>query len=301
MTDTKASCTYRIGCFATVVGILIAVVALGFAITFGIGTVSTPFSDSADLNTTMPTTITGIVLTGILVLIAFAGRGLAKWGKATTTRENKLRKETMALKAETPEIAPAKTGDLTCWYCGGKTNAFSRFRPTMTYGRGNAWITKTLPDVHIPRCSDCHTRQGNEFLTLGDGPVGKRYFRYWKEHPEIQAFFKAGWRFEITSYFEDPDQEKVWADQELQKKKANADQKLQKLITELQQGDDRQRRAASYKLGKIKDPAAVSALISAFNDKDSTVRKNVVDGLRSIGSKEALDFLVSLEKNKPES
>ena len=70
-------------------------------------------------------------------------------------------------------------------------------------------------------------------------------------------------------------------------------QQLQKLITELQQGNDRQRRAASYKLGKSKDPAAVPALINAFSDPDSTVRQNVHDGLRNIGSQEALDFLNS--------
>jgi hypothetical protein len=71
---------------------------------------------------------------------------------------------------------------------------------------------------------------------------------------------------------------------------------LQQLITELQQGNDRQRRAASYNLGKIKDPAAVSALIDAFKDKDSSVQRNVVDGLRAIGSKEALDFLAGKQR-----
>jgi hypothetical protein len=70
-------------------------------------------------------------------------------------------------------------------------------------------------------------------------------------------------------------------------------QQLQKLITELQQGNERQRRAASYKLGKSKDPTAVPALINAFNDPDGTVHQNVRDGLRNIGSQEALDFLNS--------
>jgi len=68
---------------------------------------------------------------------------------------------------------------------------------------------------------------------------------------------------------------------------------LQGLITEFQSGNARQRRAASYKLGKSQDPAVVSVLIDAFNDSDSIVRNNVVDGLRKIGSKEALAFLES--------
>jgi hypothetical protein len=66
---------------------------------------------------------------------------------------------------------------------------------------------------------------------------------------------------------------------------------LQKLISELQNGSDRQRRAASYKLGKSKNPAVVSILIRSYSDSDGSVRRNVSDGLRSIGSKEALDFL----------
>jgi len=70
---------------------------------------------------------------------------------------------------------------------------------------------------------------------------------------------------------------------------------LQPLITELQSGNVRQRRAASYKLGKSQDPAAVPALISAYNDPDGSVHQNVIDGLRRIGSKEALAFLESLE------
>ncbi|MCK5523163.1 MAG: HEAT repeat domain-containing protein [Thiomargarita sp.] len=65
------------------------------------------------------------------------------------------------------------------------------------------------------------------------------------------------------------------------------------LVTDLQQGNDRQRRAASYKLGKIKSSAAVTALISAYNDTDSSVRQNVINGLRAIGTQEALDFLNS--------
>jgi|CXWL01.1.fsa_nt_gi hypothetical protein len=65
------------------------------------------------------------------------------------------------------------------------------------------------------------------------------------------------------------------------------------LITDLQQGNDRQRRAASYKLGKFRDSAAVTVLIGAYNDTDSSVRQNVIDGLRRIGTQEALDFLNS--------
>jgi hypothetical protein len=72
---------------------------------------------------------------------------------------------------------------------------------------------------------------------------------------------------------------------------------LQQLITQLQNGNDKQRRVASFKLSKSKDPSVVPALISAYNDKDSSVRQNVFDGLRSIGSKEALDFLASHQEN----
>jgi hypothetical protein len=67
--------------------------------------------------------------------------------------------------------------------------------------------------------------------------------------------------------------------------------KLQQLINQLQSGNDQQRRAASYKLGKSKDQSAVPALISAYNDKDSSVRQNVIDGLRLIRTKEATEFL----------
>jgi hypothetical protein len=72
---------------------------------------------------------------------------------------------------------------------------------------------------------------------------------------------------------------------------------LDQLVTQLHNGNDRQRRAASYKLSKSKDPSVVPALISAYNDKDSSVRQNLFDGLRSIGSEEALDFLASHEEN----
>ncbi len=71
---------------------------------------------------------------------------------------------------------------------------------------------------------------------------------------------------------------------------------LQQLITQLQNGNDQQRRAASYKLSKSKDPSVGPALMNAYNDKDSSVRQNVFDGLRSIGSKEAMDFLASHEE-----
>jgi hypothetical protein len=72
---------------------------------------------------------------------------------------------------------------------------------------------------------------------------------------------------------------------------------LHKLVTQLHIGNARQRRAASYKLSKSKDPSVVPELICAYYDKDSSVRQNVYDGLRSIGSEEALDFLASHEEN----
>jgi hypothetical protein len=46
-------------------------------------------------------------------------------------------------------------------------------------------------------------------------------------------------------------------------------------------------------LGKLKDPLAVPALISACKDNDSTVRQNAIEGLRSINTKEAAKFLIS--------
>jgi hypothetical protein len=73
--------------------------------------------------------------------------------------------------------------------------------------------------------------------------------------------------------------------------------KLDQLVTQLHIGNDRQRRASSYRLSKSKDPSVVPELISAYYDKDSSVRQNAYDGLRSIGSEEALDFLASHEEN----
>lgn len=74
-------------------------------------------------------------------------------------------------------------------------------------------------------------------------------------------------------------------------------QELDKLISELQNGDDQQRRAASYKLGKSKNPEAVPALIHAFDDTDSSVQQNAINGLKNIGSKDAIAFLNSKEIN----
>ncbi len=77
--------------------------------------------------------------------------------------------------------------------------------------------------------------------------------------------------------------------------------KLQQLIEELKSGNDRQRRAASYKLGKSKDQDAVPALIIAYNDTDGSVRQNAIEGLKLIRSKEAVEFLIShdIEKASP--
>ena len=77
--------------------------------------------------------------------------------------------------------------------------------------------------------------------------------------------------------------------------------KLQQLIEQLKSGNDSQRRAASFKLGKSKEPDAVPALINAYNDTDNSVRQNVIDGLKLIRSKEAVEFLIShgIEKVVP--
>ncbi len=68
---------------------------------------------------------------------------------------------------------------------------------------------------------------------------------------------------------------------------------LQDLTVQLQNGTDRERKAASYKLGRSRDPEAVPVLINAFNDPDPTVHQNILDGLRAIGTREALDFLAT--------
>jgi hypothetical protein len=72
-------------------------------------------------------------------------------------------------------------------------------------------------------------------------------------------------------------------------------ERLQQLIDQLKSGNDRQRRAASYRLGQSNDQDAVPALISAYNDKDGLVRQNVIAGLKNIASKDAIDFLTSIK------
>lgn len=66
----------------------------------------------------------------------------------------------------------------------------------------------------------------------------------------------------------------------------------EELIQNLLVGTDIQRRAAAYKLGKLKDPAVVPILIKAYNDKDPSVRCNVLDGLRN-NSCEASDYFLN--------
>jgi hypothetical protein len=78
---------------------------------------------------------------------------------------------------------------------------------------------------------------------------------------------------------------------------------LEKLISELQTGDPRQRRVAAHKVGLSKNPTVVSALIHAYDDGDDSVRKMVIEGLGNIASKEAIDFLNLKEipiSSKPE-
>jgi hypothetical protein len=72
-------------------------------------------------------------------------------------------------------------------------------------------------------------------------------------------------------------------------------EELERLISELQTGGPRQRRAAARKLGLSKNPAVVSALIHAYDDVDDAVRRNVRAGLGNIASKEAIEFLISKE------
>jgi len=75
--------------------------------------------------------------------------------------------------------------------------------------------------------------------------------------------------------------------------KSYNEQLLQESISQLQNGNDIQRRALSYKLSISKNPAVVPVLIQAFNDTDSSVRQNAINGLRAIGTQEAFDFLNS--------
>jgi len=70
-------------------------------------------------------------------------------------------------------------------------------------------------------------------------------------------------------------------------------QELQELMVQLQTGDTPQRRVASRKLRNAAEASSIAALIGAFNDPDNWVRRNVLDALGNIGSKEALDFLES--------
>ena len=70
-------------------------------------------------------------------------------------------------------------------------------------------------------------------------------------------------------------------------------ERVQILISELQNGAARQRRAAAYKLRNYKEARVVQALINAFTDPDNSVRQNVTNALRLIGSNEAQEFLIS--------
>ena len=74
----------------------------------------------------------------------------------------------------------------------------------------------------------------------------------------------------------------------------------EQLISELQNGNARERRIASYKISKSNDPQAVFWLIKAYQDEDSSVRQNAIDGLKKIGSEEALVFLNTQNLSTPE-
>lgn len=72
------------------------------------------------------------------------------------------------------------------------------------------------------------------------------------------------------------------------------DPNTQSLLDDLQNGSTMKRRAAAYKLGKLKNPAAVPALIEAANNPDLTVRQNAINALREIKSEESLEFLATV-------
>jgi tetratricopeptide (TPR) repeat protein len=69
----------------------------------------------------------------------------------------------------------------------------------------------------------------------------------------------------------------------------------ERLVRQLKEGNDSQRRAASYRLGNSGDPDAVPHLILAYTDKDWSVRRNVVEGLKKISSREASYFIEAPE------
>lgn len=114
------------------------------------------------------------------------------------------------------------------------------------------------------------------------------YWAYYSLLVFIILVFLAAWKSFIT-------------ENEISRKSLISDQKLQELISELQNGNDRQRRASSYKLSKYKDPVVVPALIRAYSDTDASVRRNASDGLCAIGTQDALDFLNSQKENISES
>lgn len=70
---------------------------------------------------------------------------------------------------------------------------------------------------------------------------------------------------------------------------------LEEILHGLLNGNDRQRRAAAYKLIKFKDPSTVPYLIEAYNkNTDQSLRMNVVEALKAIDTDEARVFLISL-------
>ena len=69
---------------------------------------------------------------------------------------------------------------------------------------------------------------------------------------------------------------------------------IEKLIADLKTGNDRQRRSASYKLSKLKDPSTVPHLIASFKN-DHIVRRNIISALTEIGTEDAIEFLESDE------
>lgn len=87
-----------------------------------------------------------------------------------------------------------------------------------------------------------------------------------------------------------------------EKMDTNPDTVIQNLLEDLQNGSIMKRRAAAYKLGKLKNPATVPALIEVTNNPDPSVRQNAINALREIKSEEALQFLATVHfAPRPES
>jgi hypothetical protein len=73
---------------------------------------------------------------------------------------------------------------------------------------------------------------------------------------------------------------------------------IKESLSKLGEGSVQERRAASYRLIKLKDPISVPHLIRAYSDNDPSVRRNIIEALQAIGTQEALNFLADISPEK---